>query len=336
MISKEPSLNPPHSLILDLRRTSSLASSWSIAFIFSQILKNKTSATVYIPSIKMQSATIFTICVYMIIQIAPTNQRIIEDDSLNLTIDGDSSDTKKNSEISSSGEMVKTVTYHRASTPTRILECITRFSILRCSKLFVLQKMEERQVYPRTGNLTKDFLEQFFGGEDDEMGMDSLVEGKLAEIPDDELTQRVIWQFQRFFKNRNIQLHFLPGVKVKIVPSKENKLKLSLKRNKRRNYQDIGTGRGKGDRKKIKKKSKHSYKDLMIQMAVPVMVMPAVLLGTFLPFILPAIKMATFMSTIMNNSAFLAALLYAARTHVMNSDNNEAQPVMYSPHGGFH
>ncbi|XP_055848481.1 uncharacterized protein LOC129913704 [Episyrphus balteatus] len=282
----------------------------------------------------MRSATIL-FCFYVIFQIAPTNQRIVDEDSLNLTIDGDTSSTKKNGY-----ENIKTVTYHRASTPIRILECITKFSILRCSKLFVLQKMEGRQNYPRSGNLTKDFLDQFFGGDDEELGMESLIEGKIAEIPDGELTQRVILNFKRFFKNRNIQLHFLPGVKVQIVPSKENKIKVSLKRNKRRHLQDIVSGRSKGDRKKIKRKnknkSKHSYKDLMIQMAVPVMVMPAVLLGSFLPFILPAIKMATFMSTIMNNSAFLAALLYAARTHVMNSDNNEAQQVTYSAHGGFH
>lgn len=88
-----------------------------------------------------------------------------------------------------------------------------------------------------------------------------------------------------------------------------------------------------GHRRKKKKDKTHSHKDYkhtVIQMAVPVLMMPAILLGTFLPFMLPALKMATIMSVIVNNAALIAALMHAARTHVMNQ---ETEIVHYSPHG---
>lgn len=121
------------------------------------------------------------------------------------------------------------VPYFRASIPMRIYECLCEFSTLRCTKLYVLQKMEERKQWPNTGNITKDFLDQFFG-EDEQMG--SLITNRYREMSDKDLNKRLVLYFQRFFKNRNIKLRFLPGLMVKIVPSKENKLKISLKKSK--------------------------------------------------------------------------------------------------------
>lgn len=57
-------------------------------------------------------------------------------------------------------------------------------------------------------------------------------------------------------------------------------------------------------------------------------------MGTFLPFILPVLKMATLTTMIMNNAAFMAALIYAARTHV---NAQEEQQINYSyGQPGFH
>ncbi|XP_030370376.1 uncharacterized protein LOC115620996 [Scaptodrosophila lebanonensis] len=278
------------------------------------------------------------------------------------------------------------VPYFRASIPMRIYECLRDFSILRCTKLFVLQKLEERKQFAQTGNLTRDFLDQFFG---EETQMGSLITQKYHEMPEKELNQRLVANFQRFFKHRDIKLHFLPGMLVKIVPSKENKLKLTLKkayktrtgRARRRdsselplnliglpplggssggvgssasveNYEpevegdskqgllsggggsggDGGGGGGVGHRHG-KRKKKHSYKTTMLQMAVPILVMPAILLGSMLPFVLPALKMATILSLLMNNGAFMAALLYAARTH---ANAQEEQHISYGYGGTYH
>lgn len=114
-----------------------------------------------------------------------------------------------------------------SSIPVRIYECLHEFSMLRCTKLFVLQKLEERRHLPQTGNLTRDFLDQFFG---EETQLGSLIGDKYRQMSEKELNQRLVQNFQRFFKHRDIKLNFLPGMLVKIVPSKENKLKFTLKK----------------------------------------------------------------------------------------------------------
>lgn len=119
------------------------------------------------------------------------------------------------------------VSYFRASIPMRIYECLREFSMLHCTKLYVLQKMEERSRMPSTGNLTRDFLDQFFG---EETQMGSLVAKKYQHMSEKELNQRLVVNFQRFFKHRDLKLHFLNGMLVKVVPSKDNKLKFSLKK----------------------------------------------------------------------------------------------------------
>ncbi|XP_017040135.1 uncharacterized protein LOC108087318 [Drosophila ficusphila] len=264
--------------------------------------------------------------------------------------------------------------YFRASIPMRIYECLREFTMLHCTKLYVLQKMEERRQMPNSGNLTRDFVDQFFG---EETQMGSLVGKKYQKMSEKELNQRLVVNFQRFFKHRDLKMHFLSGMMVKIVPSKDNKIKISLKkapksrmgRSRRReteemdlnlmNLPSIGGGgansgsvenyepEAEGDSKQQgalgggggaaggeggggvlgKRKKKNSYKVTMMQVAVPMLIFPVVLLGSLLPFILPALKMATILSLVMNNGAFMAALLYAARTQF---NTHEEQHISYS------
>jgi len=89
--------------------------------------------------------------------------------------------------------------------------------------------MDERRQMPNSGNLTRDFVDQFFG---EETQMGSLVGKKYQKMSEKELNQRLVVNFQRFFKHRDLKLHFLSGMLVKIVPSKDNKLKFSLKKSK--------------------------------------------------------------------------------------------------------
>ncbi|XP_050339876.1 uncharacterized protein LOC126766106 [Bactrocera neohumeralis] len=272
--------------------------------------------------------------------------------------------------------LIKSVPYFQASLPMRVYECLRAFSILRCTKLFILQKMEERKAISQTGNLTRDFLDQFF---DAENNVGSLTDNKYANMTDEKLNHCLVVRFQRFFKHRDIKLHFLPGVMVKIVPSRDNKLSFTLKKSKKtKKHADRASGRATklveeidetldtaeptiethavesaltkqsdlglggagaggvgpgGIRRKIKKASSFAtYKNTILQMAVPVMVMPAILLGSVLPFLLPMLKLATIMSMMLNNSAFIAALVYAARTH---ANAQEEQQISYPPQGYF-
>ncbi|EDW84044.1 uncharacterized protein Dwil_GK13360 [Drosophila willistoni] len=269
------------------------------------------------------------------------------------------------------------VPYFRASIPMRVYECLRDTSMLRCTKLYVLQKMEERKHMPHTANLTKDFLDQFFG---EETQLGSLVSDKYQKMSEKELNLRLVQNFQRFFKHRDLKLHILPGMLLKVIPSKENKLKFTLKKNiksrmgraRRRESDDLqlslinlppmggvggssgsvetyepeaegdskqqglaggsgvgdgGVAGGSGGLLGKRKHKKNSYKVTMLQMAVPILVLPVILLGSLLPFILPALKMATILSLLMNNGAFMAALLYAARTQANNQDE---QHISYS------
>ncbi|XP_055381431.1 uncharacterized protein LOC129612010 [Condylostylus longicornis] len=238
------------------------------------------------------------------------------------------------------GGLVDSATYIRTSIPLRIFQCIRKLSILRCMKIFLLQKMESKANFTNTGNLTKDFMEQFFN---EDKNYPSLTDKRYKNVSDTELTNRLIFHFQKFFKDRDIKLHFIPGVMVQVVPSTENRIKLTVKNNKNvrvsenddSDYTDIITARRKDDKiRKKNKNKKHNYKHTMIQMAVPVLMMPAILLGTFLPFMLPAFKMATIMSALLNKGALLAALLYAARTTALNNDSDIIHYAYNHP--GYH
>ncbi|XP_013103277.1 uncharacterized protein LOC106084252 [Stomoxys calcitrans] len=292
-----------------------------------------------------------------------------ESDPANESGSYNSSATNGHSRKTLNSNSPMSVAQFRTSVPMRIYECLRDYSTMRCTKLFVLQKLE-RKNWVNTGNLTKDFLNQFFG-EEERMG--SLVTERLRKLSDKDINKKLVVSLQRFFKDRDIRLQFLPGLMVKIIPNKENKLKFSLK--KKSKYQhhnearsqdssmltsihkdkglldnsgeshvinsleddDIdGKSKIKGSKHKKIKKDKISYKSTILQMAVPVMMMPAILMGTFLPFILPVLKMATLTTMIMNNTAFMAALIYAARTHV---NAQQEQPINYSYGGhpiGYH
>ncbi|SPP87887.1 uncharacterized protein LOC117589747 [Drosophila guanche] len=279
------------------------------------------------------------------------------------------------------GHSANSVSYFRASIPMRIYECLRESSMLHCTKLYVLQKMEERRHMASSGNLTRDFLDQFFG---EETQMGSLISQKYQQMSEKELNQRLVVNFQRFFKHRDLKLHFLSGMLLKIVPSKDNKLRFSLKkagksrvgRARRRETEDLelnlmnipamggvggnsgsvenyepeaegdskqgllggggggasedgGGGIGVGGLLRRRKKKHSSNKLTIMQVAVPMLILPVVLLGSLLPFILPALKMATIMSLLMNNGAFMAALLYAARTQ-FNTHEEQQQHISYS------
>uniref|UniRef100_A0A0A1WLI3 Trafficking kinesin-binding protein 1 n=1 Tax=Zeugodacus cucurbitae TaxID=28588 RepID=A0A0A1WLI3_ZEUCU len=323
----------------------------------------------------------FVLAIVVVALIARTNQERLRVSSAPTQMNADAVEKRSNSSDSTSvarhtdntDERTQSLPYFQASLPMRVYECLRVFSILRCTKLFILQKMEERKSMSRTGNLTRDFLDQFFDAGDRQ---DSLIANKYANMTDEKLNQCLVVRFQRFFKHRDIKLHFLPGVMVKIVPSRDNKLSFTLKKSKKskkrgRAYKiveeidetlgldvatpetlpvetpltkqsdlglggpvGIGGGGGPGGiRRKNKKGSSFAtYKNTILQMAVPVMIMPAILLGSVLPFLLPMLKLATIMTILLNNSAFIAALIYAARTHANAQDE---QQISYPPQGYF-
>lgn len=202
------------------------------------------------------------------------------------------------------------ITYIKASIPTKIFRCMSKFNIFRCMKLFILQRMDSNRDVPVTGNITNDFLNTILYNHEKKIYHISDSYLQLSEM---ELNTRLHESFQKFFNDREIKMHFIPGMVVKVVPSKNNLIDLSLSKNT-----EMSVGRA----------GKHKYGYLM-QLGVPAMMLPMVLLSSVLPMMLPALKMATIFTGVMNNTALLAALMYLARTAALEQEQKNT--VYYTP-----
>lgn len=119
--------------------------------------------------------------------------------------------------------------YVNKSIPLRIFRCMQTLNIFRCMKIFILQKMEQTRSNPYAKNITAEFLDKIFTETDDENQNGNLDE-KYFKINELELNNRLYLSFQRFFNNREIKMHFIPGMLIKVVPSKDNIIDLSLKK----------------------------------------------------------------------------------------------------------
>lgn len=123
------------------------------------------------------------------------------------------------------------IAYVKASIPIRIFQCMQRLSILKCMKIFILQRMERTPIYVNSGNLTADFLDQILTNDDEHRHInEDIFERYYVDMDETEINERLLKSFQRFFRDREIKLHFIPGMVVKVVPSEENAINLSLKR----------------------------------------------------------------------------------------------------------
>lgn len=120
--------------------------------------------------------------------------------------------------------------YVKTSIPIRIFQCMQRLNILKCMKIFILQRMERTSI--NTGNVTADFLDQILsnGPHAIDANNDEILDKYYLQMSDPELNDRLQKSFQRFFHDREIKLHFIPGMVVKVVPNAENAINLSLKR----------------------------------------------------------------------------------------------------------
>lgn len=139
---------------------------------------------------------------------------------INNSIKNDEKDNQKLSETS--------LKYVNKSIPLRIFRCMQTFNIFRCMKIFVLQKMEQTRRNPYSKNITAEFLDKIFT-ESDENQNGNLDENYL-KINESELNNRLYSSFQRFFNNREIKMHFIPGMLIKVIPSKDNIIDLSFKK----------------------------------------------------------------------------------------------------------
>lgn len=247
------------------------------------------------------------------------------------------------------------IAYVKGTLPQQIFKCMEKYTFLRCIQYFVLLRIESKEYnFPKTGNLTQDFLETVLQSE---QHLPAHIPQKILKLSDAELTERLTTGLQKFFKHRSIMLKFIPNVMVKLVPSGTNYLELSLKKKKatNKNYMEKGRaqdesdtdesidydmlgGFGKIDEEKLKEEDIDGKGDLgkggkknnaYLQVGVPLLLLPGMFFAGFLPMILPVLKFATIFSSIVNHAALIAAMAYFARQHSLEKEVQ--QTVYFNP-----
>lgn len=209
--------------------------------------KNRISIRKIKQKMKFTVVAIFACFLILPIQCSRINSKVYEEilmENQNHIIDvgGDSEQTQDQLEEQQqpsraqqkNKEFGNMLAYVKTSIPIRIFQCMQRLNILKCMKIFILQRMERSPIYPNTGNVTADFLDQILtinqsNSEDGSIHEETLDKYYL-QMSEVEINERLLKSFQRFFHDREIKLHFIPGMVVKVVPNEENAINLSLKR----------------------------------------------------------------------------------------------------------
>lgn len=301
--------------------------------------------------------------------VAPNQNHIIE--TINDSVDERSSSLEQQQQQQRQQETTSQIdenllSYVKTSIPTRIFKCMQRLNILKCMKIFILQRMERTPHYVNSGNITVDFLDQLLSISPNDEGNDSVHDDTndtfYLQMNEIELNERLLKSFQRFFHNREIKLHFIPGMVVKVVPNEMNAINLTLKRGKNIFYIFHIENKYKTFNYNFHKKHKtvvHSCvmllkwkfclfgslentwleptigrakkrpAEMVMQMGMPAVLMPVILMGTILPFILPAIKFATIFSGLINHAALISALAYVAKQTAFSAES--IKHLYYNP-----
>lgn len=238
----------------------------------------------------------------------------------------------KNVKISANQSESK-IDYMNADIPSNIFNCIKKLPFMRCMKLLLLARMESRdlEIY-NTGNATTDFLNHVIDSDDTKIPFNYYED--YSNLNETQMTLRLLKSFQQFFKGREVMLHFIPGMVVKVVPSPNDLLQFKLRKstyiynsNEARGDGGVVEG-GTGGGGLLGNKNKKGYGHYF-EVGAPVVVFPAILFSSLLPFMIPALKMATVFATVINNAALFAGVMYLARQAAI--ENEKKQTIYFNP-----
>lgn len=226
------------------------------------------------------------------------------------------------------------VNYMKAAIPAKIFNCMNKLPLMRCMKLLLLARMESRDLQlHNTGNASTDFLHHVIESDDTQIPFNYYE--VYSSLNETQLSVRLLKSFQKFFEGREIMLHFIPGIVVKVMPSPNNVLQFKLRDspsysknpNEARGDGDL-VGGGGGGGGLLGNKNKKGYAQYF-EVGAPVMVFPAILFSSLLPFMIPALKMATVFATVINNAALFAGIMYLARQAAI--ENEKKQTIYFNP-----
>lgn len=227
----------------------------------------------------------------------------------------------------------------KASLPTQLWRCVTKFNVLRCLKFFVLLRLETRDLHAQEGVVqTSDFLTSILRNENN---LPKEIPESIINLEDEELNKRILDGVQSLFKEREVMLRFIPNMLVKIVPSKTNDLELSLKKIDKEDSKGRATidddekedekvagiddTKDEGTNKQAIKRKGYYY----MQIGAPLLIAPAMIFAGFLPMLIPMLKVATAFTAIINTGALVSAIVYLAKQNSV--ENDIKQTVYFNP-----
>ncbi|XP_062539045.1 uncharacterized protein LOC134207315 [Armigeres subalbatus] len=214
------------------------------------------------------------------------------------------------------------------SLPLRVLNCMTKASILDCSRLYVLQNMESLNYqFETTGNLTHDVQQIILPSY--RRPDNKLFEERLLHLNSTEVDRRINHGLALLFNERQVDIKFLPGFGVQIKPSNSDTLEFSIQKQPSENVVDEGRARdGDKDRDRNKNKGTRKVMKHLIRLGVPAVLLPSMLLAGVLPMMLPVLKFATIFTSFVNHAALAAAIMYLAKQHAQEQE--EKQTVYFN------
>ncbi|XP_058454275.1 uncharacterized protein LOC131432147 [Malaya genurostris] len=226
-------------------------------------------------------------------------------------------------------DSVAELSYDR-SLPLRVLNCMTKLSLMECSKYYVLQNMESRDYnFETSGNLTHDIQQILLPSY--KRPDNKLFEDRLLELNSTEVDRRINQGLVLLFNERQVDIKFLPGFQLQVRPSDGNILEFSIKKQLSENSEEPEEGRARNDRDRNDKKNKRGNKKIMkhiMQLGVPVVLLPSMLLASVMPMMLPVLKFATFFTSFVNHAALAASIMYLAKQHAQEQE--EKQTVYFN------
>nr|XP_029730238.1 uncharacterized protein LOC115267394 [Aedes albopictus] len=219
---------------------------------------------------------------------------------------------------------------YERSLPLRVLNCMTKVSILDCSKLYVLQNMESRHYqFETTGNLPYDVQQILLPSY--QRPDNKLFEDRLLRLNSTEVDRRINQGLALLFNERQVEFKFLPGFELQIKPSDSDTLEFSIQKQLSENESPEGRARDDDDRKdRDRKKYKGTRKVMkhLLRLGVPAVLLPSMLLAGVLPMMLPVLKFATIFTSFVNHAALAAAVMYLAKQHAQEQE--EKQTVYFN------
>ncbi|XP_058811359.1 uncharacterized protein LOC131676254 [Topomyia yanbarensis] len=226
---------------------------------------------------------------------------------------------------------VAELSYER-SLPLRVLNCMLKLSLMECSKMYVLQNMESRGYnFETSGNLTHDIQQILLPSY--QRPDNKLFEDRLLELNSSEVDRRINHGLALLFNERQADITFLPGFRLRVSPSKGDILEFSIKKQffEEDEEENAAEGRARNDRDKDDKKNRRGNKKIMkhlMQLGVPAVLLPSMLLASVMPMMIPALKFATFFTSFVNHAALVGAVMYLAKQHAQEQE--EKQTVYFN------